>query len=105
MRALPARALLARRLVVAGRLLVAVPALAAVVCSSGPAGAGALARADVTTARCAAPHGAGPGYNASIGNAQNGMTVCIAVGEKLLVVLSSGNPNGSPWGAVRVSKL
>ncbi len=56
------------------------------------------------TPGCMVPHGAGPGYNASIGNGQNGETICARVGEKLLVVLSSGSPNGSPWGAVRVSR-
>lgn len=57
-----------------------------------------------TLPHCLVPHGAGPGYNASIGNSQNGKTVCIAVGEKLLVLLSGGSPNASPWRAVHVSK-
>ena len=86
------------------RLLAAVLFVAALVCSAGPGGTGASAQADLATPSCIVPHGAGPGYNASIGNAQNGKTVCIAVGEKLLVVLSAGSPNGSPWRAVHVSR-
>lgn len=50
-------------------------------------------------------HGPGPGYNASIGNQQNGKSVCINVGERLLVVLSAGKPDAWPWGAIHTSKL
>ncbi len=53
---------------------------------------------------CFVPHGSGPGYNASIGNQQSGKSVCITVGERLLVVLSAGEANASPWRAIRSSK-
>src|SRR5487761_2182734 len=59
---------------------------------------------NATTPSCLVPHGSGPGYNASIGNQQNGKSVCITVGERLLVVLSAGAPNASPWRAIHVSK-
>ena len=60
--------------------------------------------AKVSAPRCLIPHGAGPGYDASIGNQQNGNSVCITVGERLLVVLSGGQPNASAWQAIHVSK-
>ena len=60
--------------------------------------------ANVSVPRCLIPHGSGPGYDASIGNQQNGKSVCITVGERLLVVLSSGEPNASAWRAIHVSK-
>jgi len=56
-----------------------------------------------TASTCLVPHGAGPGYNASIGNEQNDESVCITIGEKLLVLLSAASPNASPWQEVRVS--
>jgi len=59
---------------------------------------------NATTPSCLVPHGSGPGYNASIGNQQSGKSVCITVGERLLVVLSAGAPNASPWRAIHVSK-
>jgi hypothetical protein len=46
---------------------------------------------------CTLPHGPGPGYNASIGNQQNGGTICVTVGEKLLVLLSAPPGNGFAW--------
>ena len=52
---------------------------------------------------CSAPGGAGPGYNASIGNRQNGATVCVVVGEKLLVLLSVSPSSEPHWGRVHVS--
>jgi hypothetical protein len=54
-------------------------------------------------AHCTSTGGAGPGYNASIGNRQNGATVCIVVGEKLLVLLSVSPTSGSSWGHVQAS--
>ena len=52
---------------------------------------------------CAAVQGAGPGYNVSIGTRQDGDTVCITVGEKLLVVLAAPSPAASKWRSVHVS--
>jgi hypothetical protein len=52
---------------------------------------------------CVYPSGAGPGYNASIGNQDNGKTVCIRIGEKLLVSLSAPTATGVQWAHVQVS--
>jgi hypothetical protein len=57
-----------------------------------------------TASSCLVPHGSGPGYSASIGNLQNGRTVCITIGERLLVLLSAGSKGASPWSQIRVSK-
>jgi hypothetical protein len=51
---------------------------------------------------CSPTERAGPGYNVSIGNAQNGKEVCITVGERLLVVLSV-SPSAVKWHPVQVS--
>ena len=59
---------------------------------------------NASTPSCLVPHGSGPGYNASIGNQQNGKSVCITIGERLLVVLSAGAPNAAPWRGIHVSK-
>ena len=53
---------------------------------------------------CAAPKGPGPGYSASVTNKQDGETVCITVGEKLLVFLTAPSPGASPWRGVHTSK-
>jgi hypothetical protein len=53
---------------------------------------------------CLSPTGRGPGYNASITNKQDGRTVCITVGEKLLVFLTAPSRHAAGWGAVHVSK-
>ena len=91
---------------VTATLLLALAALALptslIAPAAGAAGAGAAGAGAVPG--CTVLHGAGPGYNASIGNSQNGKTVCITVGEKLLVILSGGSPNASPWHAIRMSK-
>ena len=55
--------------------------------------------------RCTSPGGPGPGYNASIGSKQNGETVCLIVGEKLLVLLSAPPATGLSWGHVQVTPL
>jgi hypothetical protein len=81
----------------------AVPAAGAVPVAGSPL-AGSPAIGGVSTSGCTAPQGGGPGYSASLGNDQDGKTVCITVGEKLLVVLSAGSPNGPPWRPVHVSK-
>jgi hypothetical protein len=52
---------------------------------------------------CVYPHGAGPGYNASIGNQENGKTVCLTLGEKLLVSLSAPASTGLSWSRIQVS--
>jgi len=53
---------------------------------------------------CIVPHGSGPGYDASIGNHQNDKSVCITIGERLLVVLSAGATNAPRWRAIHVSR-
>ena len=52
---------------------------------------------------CIVPVGGGPGYDASIGNRQSGDSICITVGERLLVLLSGGAPNATPWRAIHLS--
>jgi hypothetical protein len=52
--------------------------------------------------RCLVPDGSGPGFDASIGNLQNGRTVCLQVGERLLVRLTAPS-NSSPWQPIRSS--
>lgn len=52
---------------------------------------------------CVYPHGAGPGYNASIGNQEDGKTVCLTLGEKLLVSLSAPASKGLSWSRIQVS--
>jgi hypothetical protein len=47
----------------------------------------------VSTA-CVVPARGGPGYNALITNAQDGTTICITAGQRLLVFLSSSSPGG-----------
>jgi hypothetical protein len=87
-------------------------ALVAALAFSGVRGA-ALADAGVARASCTNPTGAGHGYNASIGNRQNGQRVCLAVGEKLLVLLSAPPSTGLSWhdiqarpaGVVTVTRL
>jgi hypothetical protein len=53
---------------------------------------------------CVVLRGSGPVHSASIGNEQNGKTVCIAVGDRLLVALRAPDPTASPWREIRVSK-
>jgi hypothetical protein len=50
---------------------------------------------------CVFPHGSGPGYNASIGTQENGKTVCITLGEKLLVSLSAPASGGLSWSHIQ----
>jgi hypothetical protein len=52
---------------------------------------------------CFYPRGAGPGYNASIGMQENGKTVCITLGEKLLVSLSAPTAKSPKWSHIQVS--
>ena len=52
---------------------------------------------------CIDPHDAGPGFNASIGNRQNGETVCIVLGDRLAVLLRAPSLRGPTWRVVRVS--
>jgi hypothetical protein len=72
-----------------------VPVLDVAEASSGPS---------PLAATCTVPTGQGPGYNASIGIRQNGKTVCVTIGEKLLVLLSAPEPNAAPWSSVHPSK-
>ncbi len=83
-------------------------ALAALVATLAVEGSGAVgaAGAPVLPTRpgpCTPVQGAGPGYNVSIGNAQNGKEVCITVGEKLLVFLSVSPTSALKWHPVQVS--
>jgi hypothetical protein len=57
------------------------------------------------TATCAPPGAAGPGYNASIGNRQNGQRVCIDVSEKLRVSLSAPSAVLLRWAPIHVSPV
>lgn len=52
---------------------------------------------------CASPTRPGPGYNASIGNQENGKTICATVGEKLLVSLSAPATTGLKWSHIQAS--
>ncbi len=52
---------------------------------------------------CASVHNPGPGYNASIGTAQNGKSVCMSVGEKLLVFLSAPANTELGWSRIAVT--
>jgi hypothetical protein len=84
-------------------------ALVALVATSAFAGdvgmcvAGAQPVLPVRPGLCSLTPGAGPGYNVSIGNAQNGKEVCITVGEKLLVFLSVSPTSALKWHPVQVS--
>ncbi len=46
---------------------------------------------------CILPIGGLPGHSGSIGNRQNGKTICLTVGEKLLVSLSGPAQTGVQW--------
>ncbi len=52
---------------------------------------------------CKVPAGAWPGHYGSIGNQQNGETVCVVLGGKLLVSLSAPAGAGSAWQNIVVS--
>jgi hypothetical protein len=54
-------------------------------------------------ALCAYQGRPGPGYSLSIGNTTNGKTVCVAVGEKLLVSLSAPSSPGLKWSHIQVA--
>ena len=56
-----------------------------------------------TSPGCIVPHGGGPGYNATINNQQNDKTICITVGERLLVLLTAAPANTVSWGAMHVA--
>lgn len=71
------------------------------------AGAGATASAGTLplgpSSGCTSAHNPGPGYNASIGTAQNGKSVCVGVGEKLLVFLSAPPNTELGWSRIAVT--
>lgn len=74
-------------------------------------GIGAVTEPSRTAPHCVVTYGAGPGYDASIGNRENGKTICVVLGERLLVFLSAPfvflsapSPTSSPWHAVHVSQ-
>jgi hypothetical protein len=52
---------------------------------------------------CTSVHNPGPGYNGSIGTAQNGKSVCMTVGEKLLVFLSAPTNTELGWSHIAVA--
>jgi hypothetical protein len=85
--------------------LVAVPAL--LLLASGGAAPASAQRAKTSlpspvwmASSCHVPSGHGPGYDASIGVKQDGETLCIKVGETLLVLLTAPSPNGPRWGHI-----
>jgi hypothetical protein len=72
------------------------------------AGAGSMSPAMAATLTlnpvraCEAVHNPGPGYSGSVGTDQNGETICISVGEKLLVFLSA--PSTAPvWAPISLA--
>ncbi|HMK97078.1 MAG TPA: hypothetical protein VK425_05980 [Acidimicrobiales bacterium] len=69
----------------------------------GPAGAAVPAAAPAVASGCVAVKGTGPGYNVTVGLAQNGETVCLTVGEKVLVWLSTSVSSKVRWAPPRVS--
>lgn len=88
---------LMRRVALFGVLLASVP-LGAV--AGGGAGASPVLP---NRPACAPVRGLGHGYNASIGNEQNGHEVCIRVGEELLVILSAPASGALDWERIQVS--
>jgi hypothetical protein len=78
--------------------------LAGAVAGPVPVAAAAPAPLAVTTT-CAPLGAAGPGYNASIGNRQNGQRVCIEVSEKLRVSLSAPSAVLLRWAPIHVSPV
>ena len=52
---------------------------------------------------CTSVHNPGPGYNGSIGTAQNGKSVCVTLGEKLLVFLSAPANTELGWSRIAVT--
>jgi hypothetical protein len=73
--------------------------------SFSPATAGSASAAETRpiVLGCMVPAGAWPGHYGSIGNQQNGETVCVVVGGKLLVSLSAPAGAGSAWQNIVVS--
>jgi hypothetical protein len=71
--------------------------------SLATAGNGSAAEATPIVLGCMVPAGAWPGHYGSIGNQQNGETVCLVVGGKLLVSLSAPAGPGSAWRNIVVS--
>ncbi len=67
------------------------------------AGSASAAEARPTVLACRVPAGAWPGHYGSIGNQQNGETVCVVLGGKLLVSLSAPAGAGSAWQTIVVS--
>ena len=55
-------------------------------------------------ATCIVPSGAGPGYEATVGNRQNRSAVCVTIGERLLVLLKAPASNTTRWSTVRPSR-
>ena len=68
---------------------VAVGAVLAGTFSLATAGNASAAEARPIVLACKVPAGAWPGHYGSIGNQQNGETVCVVLGGKLLVSLST----------------
>jgi hypothetical protein len=84
------------RAVAAGAVLVGTFSLATA-CNASAAEARPIVLA------CKVPAGAWPGHYGSIGNQQNGETLCVVLGGKLLVSLSAPVGAGSAWQNVVVS--
>jgi hypothetical protein len=86
--------------------LVATCALAV---AAGPATAGGTRTSagvpTAGTARCSPPKGLGqhgPGYDASVGNSDSGRSICMQVGQRLLVILRAP-ASGRDWARPRPS--
>ena len=82
---------------------VAVGAVLAGTFSLATAGNASAAEARPIVLACKVPAGAWPGHYGSIGNQQNGETVCVVLGGKLLVSLSAPAGAGSAWQNIVVS--
>jgi len=82
---------------------VAVGALVAGTLSLATVGSASAAEARPIVVGCMVPAGAWPGHYGSIGNQQDGETVCVVVGGKLLVTLSAPAGASTAWRNIVVS--
>ena len=83
----------------------AVAAGAVLAGSLWPSTASDVAAAETTPIAlpCLVPMPASPGHYASIGNQQNGQTICLVLGEKLVVSLSKPAASSLAWQGVVVA--
>jgi hypothetical protein len=76
--------------------------LTGVVTSTGTNSASATG-ANTSVLPCILPTGGLSGHSGSIGNRQNGETICLTLGEKLLVSLSGPMQTGMAWQHIAAS--